>query len=416
MANTISSPNTVQTSESHQSQWLLWSGALILLGVGGVVTAIGLMSPDNDGFARIGGAVLGALLIAMAGIAASYIMTRNAAIEETRRLYHEYLLGIGRSNARTWAALHRATTRRREGSYASEETYQEVVLSATESILEQYETIVRLCGQSGDAFSSTIEDFAQINSTLYSEKQDVAEANQALDALQSGRSRPEPVTVRCPYCGSRVNGKIPLLVGWTSTADCQHCNERFNIHRRSDMSVFANSNPSLLKTASDRGILRRPMTQVVNGRMEELEGMVAKQDPAVTVRCPECGREISIRGHDDDEKPVFRFCLGCFTAVLVDLRDATVVKDEACSRQEAKIVGHHGAYAIVECPSDATELKASFKGPNQTWLALCAHHHQVLSVTRAVLREWLRSNDPEYLGARLALEANGGAKILSDPE
>lgn len=394
----------------RQPPTALWWVAATMFAAGGVASWIALALPPTTSIdLRAASATLGTLLIAAAGIVGSYQITYSQTVSSTELYYRDILLSIGRSTARAWATLHKSTEQRRQGSYSHEETYQAMIISTAESLLEQYEAIIRLSGSDSNAFKAGKEDLDAITERLYSDRQNVADANIAVGTR--GDKEPVPVTVRCPYCGSRTPSKIALEAGRSASARCPSCRNSFNIHRLQDLSVYPSPHPETAARLSGRANHKNTTSEVI--------GNPGPQVPTSQVACTGCGHEFSFSRSslviaESDGLGVLP-CSNCMAWVRVDPVALTVSTLTPFSIESTPVVGRDSARPSVNCLVDQAALHASIRLEGR-WIAPCRHHLRAYEVGIASFREWLRDNDPSYLEFRTNAENSGEASRILTAE
>lgn len=384
-----------------------------------------MLEPEQIGL-RITTAAAGVILVAVAGVVASYVITYASTAQNVADAYQERLLGVGRSIARTWATLQRSTSQRRSLDIAQEETYQAMVIAATESLLEQYETIALLCGPAGDAFSVGKRDLDLINETLYSDSAELRSATQSNTSGSINTAKPVSVRVECPYCNSRVLGKIALRAGWTSATRCNRCGQRLNIHRGSDLQAFASRMGVHTSPPSDTAIAfdttHPPGDESQTARQSDsnlpdaaarLESELANQ---ASINCPTCNVQLNLLSapQPGSDGLCWRYCVNCHSGIYFKADDLDMVRTEFSEPRSAQILERDRAYAVLRCPHDGVGVKATYRGADNTWIAICPVHRQAYSVTRAEMRAWYAENSPEYFRTRIKHEKVGGTRVLTD--
>jgi transcription elongation factor Elf1 len=390
--------------------WLLTAGLL----VGGIVlTTMSLTLPTTDELllARIFSTSTGVLFTSLSAIVASYVLTRTNTVEDVEKKYMNVLDGVARSLAHIYSELHQATAQRRSNAYAHEETYQETVLMSASSVLAQFDSVTRLSGSISGAFKESKNDLDEIRSMLFVD----ASYSTTVTAAKgiTTRSEPQQVAVKCPSCGSRVGAGLAMQAGWSSSVKCSNCGSRFNIHRKADLTVYTsppkNSAPTYLPTTGDgfEGA----------GQRNSPANSLSDPPPPLEMTCPSCKTAMSVHFTADQvarEKVVVRICSECADVIQISATERSVKKVTPGQFASGDVIGRSAAYAKVLCPTDSYPLVASYQQRSTgNWIACCVTHTLAIQVTRAQIRDWMSTNDPDFLAARLALEADGGRKILT---
>ena len=137
----------------------------------------------------------------------------------------------------------------------------------------------------------------------------------------------------------------------------------------------------------------------------------------VTAQCPQCGEGFTVhllKDSPNGRSSLIRTCLRCRLFLTLSVEDCSVTKTEPAGFSMRTPIGRQGPYPLVACSADGYPLKASFHHPEDPcWYAVCVSHRSIMGVTRADYSGWLDLNDPDFLAARLAVEASGGKKIVT---
>lgn len=393
----------------------LWitAGGLILGGA--ALTALSLVLPADASLllARVVAAASGVLLTSLGGVVASYLGTKATATRDIQTQHVRFLIGTARNLATIYHALQDATAKRRNGAYSHEETYQETVLLSSNSILGEYESITSLSGRIQGAFRDSRSDIEEMRPSLSTDsllQATTLAAKRAAAPLQA----PEPVTVTCPACSSRVLAHLTLRAGWTASATCSHCATSFLIHRRSDLTVYVGRINRL--GAAVQVVPAEVVPLPVAPELAVVEPPLVQAADAFVVACPSCGAKMAINAFRLSSDDVTRrICTQCAQKIEVSITGRNITRSQAGKFVEAPVVGRRTAYAKVACDVDGKELNATYlRRSDGAWVAVCPVHLHAFVVQRHDFRAWLAANDPVYMAARLEHEATGGVTIIGD--
>jgi transcription elongation factor Elf1 len=403
---------SVGSSGSRGSGAILWVVSVGLIVAGAGLTALSLLLPADNAVtraddilmgARVIAASLGVLLTSLGGVLASYLVTRSSATHDAEAQHVRFLAGAARNLATIYHGLQDATAKRRNGSFAHEETYQESVLMSANSILAEYDSITSLSGRIQGAFRDSKQDLDEIRS-VFTPIELITATNLAAQHASAPLNAPEPVTVTCPVCGSRANGRLTLRAGWTANAHCNHCKSVFLIHRRSDLTVYVGR-------VARTGKLNEPGDGVSDDENVADGEVPLPQD----VKCPTCNAKFLI-SVSNPSGTARRICSQCATRATISVTDGIVTSFEQTAFIRGDVIGRRAAFPKVACGEDGYELTASFPhAADGDWVAICAKHLTAIKVSRSRYREWLATEDPAYLVQRLAHEELGGTLVLSEP-
>lgn len=405
-----SADQPAQVSTGHNA--LTWTLAAGLLVAGAAATAMSLLLPSGENLQlpRVLSAVVGTVLIAISGATASYALTRAATVTDVEQRYTGVLERIARSLAHVHANLQHATSQRRSGAYAHEETYQEVVLAGASSVLAEFDSVTRMTGSIRGAFRQSKADLDEVIA-VFGEGGAVAETIFAARIGGTAVSA-EPVTVHCPTCQSKVSAHLAMRPGWSAAATCTHCGTRISVHRKGDLSVYTSGPKKIGEPAATDSVRKR--------ENPTLDGAEAKEGHdgggRIDITCPRCGStfEIKFRADQVKDASVSRVCTGCACRYTVNVYSGAIEKWSEGVVARGVVIGRRSAHAVVECPVDQFGLVASYATRDGDWHAFCVSHQEVVATSRADIRTWMEANDPGFLAQRLIHEAAGGAKILSD--
>lgn len=398
---------------------LLWFTTALLL-VGGVTTTWMSIAADQDQVAlRTLSASVGSLLTAMAGITASYVITRQASSKEVSARYVEFLGTVAMGIAHVYSVLNTVTEMRRSGSYQHEETYQEAVVQGAEELLTQFDGIARVCGPTPSSLAASKSHMDGVKK-LFERNSSVAEDAFVALRVRQGGVESIPAKIICPACSTRFTEEIANRAGWTRRARCPHCTAQFNVHRRADLSVYVSqryaggpADPSL---GAHGGALAGEQEEDVAAEAEAdqapLGADLGLAGKSFTVECPRCGRTINCSPSRASKGGIVRTCLHCMVFLRIDTV-AEAVRDamEPMVAGASVIVARNRMYAVVSCPADSYPLNASFDiEGDPRHFAVCVPHRAILAVSRSDFREWLAENDPHYLELRSGMELRGDAR------
>jgi hypothetical protein len=393
--------------------WVVTIG-LILAGAGAAASSLVLPTTDSMLLARVLTASLGVLLTSLGGVLASNLATQSSAARDIERQHVRFLGGAARNLATIYHGLQDATAKRRNGSFQHEETYQEAVLMSANSILAEYDSITALSGRMRGAFresKSELDEIRNVFSTEYllattsvvAQREISAPIADSPTGPAAGRPAiaPEPVTVTCPVCGSRVTTAIAPRAGWTVPTLCTHCRSTFLIHRKADLTVYIGkvlSAPARVESTPVR--VRGPKAKRVYGERFD-------------TTCAGCGQGFSVAPPLEFARPR-RVCVECAAVLEIDVETRSTQVAAQGDVHRAQIVSRANYYAVIACDQDRVPLRASYLCNNGSFAAVCTVHERTFRVERPDFRAWLKQNDPTYLAQRLAYEATGGLKALSD--
>lgn len=402
---------------------LVWVVIAALVASSVAFTVGGQLLPETESTLRVISTILGVLLTAVAGIYASYGITRAATAREVEAQYNGYLTGVAISVAHVYSTLQHATATRRSGIYVHEETYQEAVIMSAEALLTQFDAITRLSGSVDDGLVTKKQELEAMRAGLFDRAAETTDAIASLE-LRTSPPLPEPIATRCPNCDARVTGRLALRAGWTTKIVCPNCRSSFNVHRRSDMSVYVGG----IRTGESKGTLPpadpvpnpdSPTTEpVVEEALSHTNTDISDDERRVhTLSCPGCGRSIIGRFAREHRRPThIRTCLHCFRFIVIDAKTLAINSSEPVTLVEGEATGRRGSYPETPCPIDTFPLRASFSAEgDDRWFAVCVSHRQIVSISRPAYRTWLEKEDPAYLSRRLETEEEPGSRrIVSD--
>lgn len=395
----------------------------MLVLAGGTCTLLALLLPETEPTARAVTTTLGVLLTAVGGIYASYGLTRAATAREVEASYNRYLTSAAISIAHVYSTLQHATASRREGAYVHEETYQEAIIMSAEALLTQFDAVTRLSGSVGDGLVEKKQELDTMRARLFERQSGTAEAMTSLD-LRSQTPTPEPVNARCPKCNSRVASRLALRAGWTSKTECSNCGASFNLHRRSDMTVYAGrvhagGPPSIeispaVANVPESGESGEHLSAVRQVTSEDDTPRSSDERRKHSFECPGCGTHILGTFQSSAPHTEFiRTCLRCFRFIRIDAGTLAVVGSQLVTLHPGRVVGRHASYALTQCPEDDYQLRASFSvDDDERWFAVCVSHRRIIAIERSDYREWLRREDADYYNHRLDYETNGGGRSI----
>jgi len=418
------SPDASESSRSVSDSVVFWLVTAALVLAGGTCTLLALVLPEAQVIARAVTTTLGVLLTAVGGIYASYALTRSSTAREIEASYNGYLTSAAISIAHVYSTLQHATASRRSGAYVHEETYQEAIIMSAEALLTQFDAVTRLSGSVGDGLVEKKQELDSMRAGLFERTSGTVEAMVSLD-LRGRTPTPEPVNTRCPRCSTRVASLLALRAGWTSKTTCSHCRATFNVHRRSDMSVYAGRVHGEAPSSRSVSEAESGMTGdgTVEGQMPAARKEVHEGDPSKTVAeprkqcftCPSCGTVIAGSFQRASGRREFlRTCLRCFQFIELDAATLDVVGSQQVSLHAGAVVGREASYALTPCPEDDFQLRASFSvEKDERWFAVCVPHRRIVAIERSDYASWLHREDPEYYQQRSAYEQSGGKRIIS---
>lgn len=409
--------------------WIYWvvASALVVCGVG--ITVLSFLLPEEPVLPRALATAMGSLLVAIAGLIVSYVMTKETAVRETEQHHNETLSRIAHMLAHIHSNLQSATDNRRSGAYAEEETYQVMVLSTAQFVLTEFDAIIRKNGSIQGAFRESKKDLDEVQSVLYS-PQAIQQTMTATKFGTLGVPQQEEVTVRCPRCGARTKGQLGMRPGWTARLQCTTCKASFNTHRRGDLTVITSNvldapsvsvgrNTDLPKVAEaqERAAAQRKNTKESPAIKELKTGEGQETASRIGVQCPGChvAYTVSYTAYQLEAVGVLPcICFNCATRYKCEVATKSVTEISRGKVHPGAIESRQTSFFKLRCPRDETPLVARYPALNGDWHAFCPRHRMVVGTTRALIREWLAENDPDYLTQRLELEESGGTRKISD--
>jgi len=327
----------------------------------GLITLVGgLALTSQDGWPRI----LGAILTAVASYLISWTMAAVTAREDARIELQNRMAQVGTHLATTSSQIVEAIRAGELGESGSQTAFARVRDSAASlfGLVQQIEE------QSGKAISSkaVIQNaerlmglssrLRQILSTAESfDTEELHEVQTELEAVAEElgeKSVPRPlVTANCPNCAKATRFPIGQRKGDSAMPTCENCGSRFHAHRQGDGEIFTR-NPGSHRLVA----------------LREIE-----------VACPACGRAIALRVAEDEEEPKVRFCFSCYTRLVIDPAESSVVRYNPAEVHETRMIGSQenkagsrGTKAVLEC-SGCERPVTSFLRNDDGVFAVCHH-------------------------------------------
>ncbi|MBB5166273.1 ssDNA-binding Zn-finger/Zn-ribbon topoisomerase 1 [Mycobacterium sp. AZCC_0083] len=182
----------------------------------------------------------------------------------------------------------------------------------------------------------------------------------------------------CPKCDTLQKVSIGGYPGDTSANTCRQCGQSFNVHRRSDGSIF-----SRLRASAGTPSTQLPETA------RTLAGP-----------CPGCGSEVRIKAPTEGGHK-FAVCLECATSVIFTASGSQITSDGKFEQMSAGVVARHGsggsgAKPVVNCDKCSRDLRCVMH-KNGTHYAIDSTCRRLLTVSDANFSAWRTENEPETL-------------------
>lgn len=196
----------------------------------------------------------------------------------------------------------------------------------------------------------------------------------------------------CPKCKAPQQSSIGAYPGDTAAVNCYKCSHRFNVHRRSDGSVFTRSMNSVTRQAeSDEVIAPRRF---------------------LTAECLGCHAEVRIPARPEGGVQL-AVCTNCGVSLVFPPSGSPVTSDGKFEKLTGITAGRYGsggtgARPIVHCEKCDRDYRAVIRKPGR-YFAMDASCRRLFEVTEEALLDWRIANEPESLPPESAESVEGTA-------
>jgi hypothetical protein len=339
----------------------LWASPIDTIG-GLLMIAVGIALSGAEGWERVTGNVLaafGGVLITTSTVIA-YTKERLTSDLQTRlELVGTHLGGVS-------GQIYQAVAYRQRGDY-EEGTLLALISYSARELYTLVDDIQRIAGtrfESSDLLATveTLQDLANRFAVLTSrgaeteiEEDELEALRDELLALRSNLTQRETVQttetlpVDCPECSGVVTVTIGASPGASAMPKCPHCARRFHVHRGGDGSVFS-----------------RKWGQAQLAHLRELR-----------LTCPNCPNEIVLRVPEGDDEPKTRWCLNCYSRLVVDVLEGRVTAAFKEEPLQGRIAGEEFGHSLIECPTCRKSARA-FAKRDETCFAVCYSDNRLL--------------------------------------
>jgi hypothetical protein len=322
--------------------------ALILLGLGFALS-------QSSGWSNVAGNVL----VALGGILLSWTAATTFAGEQAVGELRARLDGVTRQLGTVSGQIGRAAAQADSGSADAHTSFAVISQSTgnlyglvnemqlilgepfrTGELIDTAETLEGLARRLGDLTTRVSGETTVEAEELENLQLQLEAVQKELSQASSGATRIE--SANCPSCGQPATVNIRDFPGSSALSTCERCGTRFHTHRAGDGSLFTRAWGG---GERDRG--------------EEL-----------VVECPNCRSAVTMRVYEGEHGARSRFCLNCFSRLLIDIEAERVVDARQENPIDGAIDGQSGLKSIVRCSVCATRSIAFYK-KDETVYAEC---------------------------------------------
>lgn len=336
----------------------LWSNPVAAVG-GSLMVGCGVAFSGTSGWERIAGNVLAAFggVLLSAEVAKAYASNRLNSDLQIR------LATVGTHLGTVSGQINQAVMARERGD-SEEGTLLALIAYSARELYTLVDDIQRIAGsrfESSDLLSTveTLQDLATRFEVLTSSQGtplpgELDDLRADLDAIQASLSQKESIKtteiVACPECSNRVTLEIGALPGASALPTCPRCGKRFHAHRGGAGELF---------------------TKAMGGQSSKMREL--------GVICPTCQKQIQVRLPEGDSEPKTRWCLDCYSRLLIAASDGHVeeVFPEEPLKGRIVHVEDSDGHSRIECPSCGKTAVAFFKR-DQRVFAVCYSDNRLL--------------------------------------
>lgn len=361
--------------------------ALALLIAGAIVQSIGSSTKEPNTLLL----VLGGLMVALGGVAASWIASSILAEKQAaeaashaREELDQKLDNLSRVFGQAAGQISQAVEQA-ELQQIPPATGFALVSQATRMIYGQVNEIGVIRGVKFDAAqlletAAKLDDLARQLSGSSAKTSELNEVRRKIQVVQESLSSITPqrqfgeVKVDCPNCGHSNEVKLGSLPGDTAAAACLECGTMFNVHRAQTGSAFTRAqfvNHVGPNTVVNNALVRRPRWPFV---------------------CPACGK----RGSSaiDDKGPRSMVCTSCLVSLEVDPSVPSVMQTGAYSKTEMHSFGRKGKRPKFLCPTCSKTVVAMLVG-DRGYIGVCDVDKLVFEIPFAIFDAFYESDTRE---------------------
>jgi transcription elongation factor Elf1 len=231
--------------------------------------------------------------------------------------------------------------------------------------------------------AATVQTESAVENTVAAVKNRLHEMREQLAGPRTTSARVSEIA-DCPVCGKEQSVSIGAYPGDTASNFCTNCGRSFNVHRRSDGSIFTRTRGS---GPSGGG---PPTNESETPRLPEyLEG-----------QCPSCNEEVRIKA-PATKTHKFAVCLNCASTVIFNPSGA-VTSDGQYEKLGGLIVSRSGSSGsasvspIFYCDKCSRQIRSFIRKGNMFYGIddLCRRLH---ASSDEEFVAWRQKNEPETL-------------------